>query len=80
MLKLHPVYFFISFAIGILYCYLTTPPPDVVLKFPSPINSGKITYKDRSDECYKYKANKIACPREKNKIKPQPINEFFKNK
>lgn len=70
--------FLLSFAIGLFFVYILSPPPNVVLKFPSPYNAGKITYKDKSDTCYTYKADKVACPYDKNLIKPQPLFEDFK--
>jgi hypothetical protein len=74
MFKLHPLYFLLSFAVGMLYCYLTNPKPEVIVKFPSPFNAGKVVYKD-DDTCYKYKADKVECPIDKSKIKPQPLQE-----
>lgn len=71
--KIHPLYFFIAFACGLLYCYITKPKPKVIVKFPSPMNAGKVTYKDDDGTCYKYKATKESCPRDKSLIKPQPI-------
>lgn len=79
-MKLHPLSFFISFSIGLFFCYILTPPPEVVLKFPSPYNAGKVVYKDKADTCYKYKAEKVNCPLNKALIKPQPIFEDFGNK
>ena len=70
-----PIYFFLSFAIGLFMVYIFHPPPTVVLKFPSPYNAGKITYKDQHDSCYKYEANAVDCPANKNSIKPQPLFE-----
>lgn len=77
--KIHPFYFLLSFAIGLLYCYLTHPKPDVIMKFPSPYNAGKITYKDNDDSCYKYKAEKVSCPLDSGLIKAQPVAEDFVN-
>lgn len=70
--------FLISFAIGLFFVYILTPPPNVVLKFPSPYNAGKITYRDKSDACYVYKAEQVSCPTDKALIKPQPLFEDFK--
>ena len=75
--KLNITCLVISFAIGMLYVYITTPNPEVVLKFPSPHNTGKITYKDNSDNCYKYVHEKVNCDSSSN-IKPQPVTENFK--
>ena len=72
--------FLMSFAIGLFFVYILTPPPNVVLKFPSPYNAGKITYRDKSDTCYVYKADQVACPIDKSLIKPQPLFEDFKQR
>lgn len=75
-----PLYFVLSFAVGIFFCYITNPPPQVVLKFPSPTNAGKVSYKDKEGQCYSYKAQKTECPAwGKGTILPQPVMEDFKN-
>jgi hypothetical protein len=70
-------YFVLSFSVGMLFIYITTPEPRVVLKFPSPYNAGDVTYRDKSNSCYRYKADKTSCPMDKSVIKPQPIVEDF---
>lgn len=80
MLPIDPFYFFVAFGIGILIVYISTPPPEVVLKFPSPYNAGKVLYKDKANSCYRYKAEDVACPRDKSMIRPQPILEDFVQK
>ena len=75
--KINPLFFFLSFAAGLLLCYLYTPKPMIVVKFPSPYNAGQVVYKDKENQCYKYSADKITCPVDKNLIKPQPIQEDF---
>lgn len=75
--KINPFYFFLAFAVGLLFCYISTPKPEVVLKFPSPYNAGKVTYTDKANSCYKYKAEKVECPANKAMIKDQPILEDF---
>lgn len=77
MLRINITVFIIAFSIGLFYCYIMTPPPEVILKFPSPYNAGKILYKDKAETCYKYKAEKVPCPLDRNLIKPQPIYEDF---
>lgn len=71
--KINPLYFILAFAVGLLYCYITKPKPTVIVKFPSPVNSGKVTYKKEDGSCYKYKADKDTCPADKSLIKAQPI-------
>lgn len=66
----------ISFCIGILYVYISSPPPSVVMKFPSPFNAGKVVYKNKLDECYKYEYEKVECDKVK-KLQSQPVLENF---
>lgn len=40
-LRIKPLVFFLSFAIGLLFVFLTLPSPHVIIKFPSPYNIGK---------------------------------------
>ena len=73
--KIQPLYFFIAFALGLLYCYVTKPKPDMVVKFPSPVNVGKVMYTSEDGSCYKFKADKESCPLDKTLIRPQPFNK-----
>lgn len=73
--RLNLTYFVASFALGILVVYLTTPSPVVVVKFPSPINAGRVVYRNSHDGCFKYKAEKHACPVDSSKVRTQPIVE-----
>ena len=41
-----PLYFLIALSIGLFYTYLTTPMPEIIIKYPTPENAGKIIYKD----------------------------------
>ena len=64
----------ISFGLGLLIVLVTVPPPTVVMKFPNPETAGKLTYKDSSGSCYKYKAVKVDCTKD---AQQQPISEDF---
>lgn len=59
--RLHLTALIASFAIGILFTYLMTPPPKVIVKFPSPYNAGKVLYRDKSDTCYMFKSESVDC-------------------
>lgn len=67
--KIDPFYFIISFGIGIFLSYIFVPEPKIVIQYPTPENAGKITYMDDAGVCYKYKAVKVNCPSDKNKLK-----------
>ena len=62
----------ISLSIGIFFCYLLTPPPQVVIKFPTPDNVDSTIYVDETNNCYKYRADEVDCP-DKGKITDNPI-------
>jgi hypothetical protein len=73
--RINLLYFFLAFTVGLLITYIYQPKPQVIVKFPSPINAGKIVYKnEKSDECFVFEAEKKECPIEKGLIKPQPVN------
>jgi hypothetical protein len=70
MFRLNLLAFIIAFSFGIAYCYVSTPPSKVVVKFPSPNNAGKIVYRDNADNCFAFDANEVQCTKE---AIPQPI-------
>lgn len=74
--RLDPVFFLASFVVGLLFVYLTTPARQVVIKFPSPLNAGRVVYRNAAgDSCFKYRADKGSCPKDAAKIHTQPILE-----
>lgn len=78
MFTIRPLYFFLSFAIGLFFVYVMTPPAEIILKFPSPYNAGKVTYRDKANACYRYKAESVVCAHKDAQILPQPVLEDFK--
>ena len=70
-----PFYFLMALCVGLLYTYVTTPPPEVVIKYPTPHNAGKITYVDDAGVCYRYKVLSTSCPSDSLKIKKMPIHQ-----
>lgn len=71
-------YFIAAFALGILVVYTTTPPPEIIIKYPTPGNAGKIIYKDDAGVCYKYKASEVPCPEDTSTIEVQPLQHVEK--
>lgn len=54
-------YFIISFCIGIFMVYISTPLPEIIIRYPTPLNSGKVIYKDIADLCYVYDKKEVNC-------------------
>lgn len=73
MIRLEPYVFLLSFGIGMMIAYIATPPPHVIIRFPTVENAGKITYKDDAGVCYRYRAKTTSCPDDPNKIFRPPI-------
>ena len=65
--------FFIGFAVGLIYIYYKHPEQQIHIAWPTPYNSGKITYKDNVNTCFQYVSTRMKCPDDKKIIKPQPI-------
>lgn len=66
---IRPLYFFAAFAVGLLFCYVMAPAPKIVVKFPTPYNVHETVYVDKAENCYKYSAEKVACPIDKSIIR-----------
>lgn len=62
--------FFIAFALGIFYVYISSPKPRIIIKYPTPYNVNKTLYKTDEGICYKYQAEEVKCD---NTTIPQPI-------
>lgn len=54
-------YFIVSLAIGLLFVYLSVPPPTVIYVYPTPDNVDDIEYKDKSGSCFKFDAQEVSC-------------------
>ena len=53
--------FLAAFSIGVLYVYLDTPRPRMIIKYPTPYNAENIVYKGLSGDCYKFKMKEVEC-------------------
>lgn len=73
--KLNPLAFLIALCVGLFACYITTPAPRIVIKYPTPDNSGIVTYIDKNSNCYHYKAKEVTCPKDKSLISEYPQDE-----
>lgn len=60
-------YFIISLAIGLLYIYISDEHKQVIIMYPTPDNKDQYQYKDKTDNCFTYDLNEVACPSDVNK-------------
>lgn len=73
---INPFAFVVAFGVGLLLTYTVVPAPSVVVKFPTPYNAGRVIYKAEDRNCYKYRADEVACPLnspEKDLVRVQPV-------
>ena len=73
-------YFILSFCIGMFLCYIFTPPPKIVFKYPNFSKKKANIYRDKSKNCYHYRPNKIKCPKDPTSITQYNIKLFSENK
>ena len=70
---INPTVFIVSFIIAIFIVYMLHPEPIKVYKFPNPENTGKYTYQDDNQSCYKYEATEVKCPSDPDLILEHPL-------
>ena len=63
-----PLVFLISLFIGLVYSYLTSPKPEVIIKYPTPYNIKDTIYRDNRGICYRYKIREVDCPKDSTKV------------
>lgn len=68
--------FIISLAVGLFFVYVWGPETKKVHLYPTPENSGKVQYKDKSDNCYIFKQQEVDCPKDSSKITPTHVESF----
>jgi hypothetical protein len=61
--------------IGIIAVLFVKPQKNVVYKYPTPDNAGKVTYKDKNGICYKYTAKQVDCDKNESRLKDFPLNK-----
>ena len=77
-----PLFFFIALSVGMLIVYVITPVPEIIYKYPTPINNT--IYQDNAENCYKYISKEVDCKGEitdihlEEKTKESIITQFQK--
>jgi hypothetical protein len=67
--------FLVSLSLGLLFAYLSTPPPTIIHVYPTPDNADKMEYIDKADNCFKFAATEVKCPTDRSLIKKIPIQK-----
>lgn len=61
MIKVDFFYIVLGLFLGFFIIYVTTPKPQVIIKYPTIENIQNTTYIDENGQCYKYYAKEISC-------------------
>jgi len=64
----------IGLVLGVLGIYFLKPESNIVYKYPTPENTGKLTYKDKNGVCYKYSGKEVNCDANELKLKTYPLD------
>jgi hypothetical protein len=67
--------FLVSLSIGLLFAYLSTPPPTIIRVYPTPDNTETMEYIDKALNCFKFDATEVKCPSDRSSIKSIPIQK-----
>lgn len=67
--------FIAGLIIGVIAILCMKPQSDVVYKYPSPANAGKIIYKDKNGVCYKYSSKQVSCDSNEGRLKDYPLTK-----
>lgn len=59
--SIEPFYFLAALFVGILLVYMTSPTPEIIVKYPTPENAKSSVFKDDADSCYKFQTETVAC-------------------
>lgn len=65
----------LGFVIGVIAIYFINPQKDIVRKYPTPENAGKVVYKDKNGVCYKYASNVVDCDKNESRLKDFPLEK-----
>ncbi len=65
----------IGIVIGIIAIVFVKPTQNIVHKYPTPENAGKLVYKDKNGICYKYSAKEVDCDKNESRLKDFPLTK-----
>ena len=71
--KIEPLYFLLSLFIGLFFCYIFSPAPDIIIKYPTPDNVDSEIFVDDANNCFKFVSKEVECPQDIKKISEIPI-------
>jgi hypothetical protein len=65
--------FLVSLSVGLFLAYISMPPAQVIYVYPNPDNENKLSFKDKADNCYRFKSVEVDCPSDVSKIRSYNI-------
>ena len=58
---------------GLFLSYILAPKKRVIYVYPNPDNEKKISFKDKADNCFRFKSEEVSCPSDVSKIRSYGI-------
>ena len=65
----------IGLIVGVVAILMIKPQHNIVYKYPTAENAGKIVYKDKNGVCYKYSSKEVGCDANESRLKDFPLNK-----
>jgi len=65
--------FIVSFLIGMVYIYMSSPPTRSILVYPTVDNINKFQYIDKAENCFTFETKEDKCPFNTGPLKKIPI-------
>lgn len=73
-MRFHALALVASFCVGMAIMILYTPPPAIVVKFPSPGGASHL-YHSTDGSCYRVESEEVSCPKDRKNVLPQPVTD-----
>jgi len=72
-IRLVPLVF--GIIVGIVGILFVKPIENIIYKYPTPENAGKIVYKDKNGICYTYQSQQVDCDKNESRMKDFPLTK-----
>ena len=65
--------FLLALFVGLFLSYILSPKKRIIYVYPNPSNTGKLSYKDKAGNCFKFQEHTVDCPANKDDIEEYKV-------